>query len=57
MGLIKPQNAIHNNRQCGPCFGGGCDIAISDKCNLNNYSGSAFPDSYNFKSKPYSQNE
>ncbi len=55
MDLIKPEHAIINNRQYGPCFGG--DIQLSDKCNANKSSSLNFPYSYNFTAKPYTQNQ
>ncbi len=61
MDLVQPQNAIYNDREWGPTFGGGvgsvCDIALSDKCNINKNSFANFPNAYNFTSKPYTNNQ
>ena len=61
MDLAHPQYAIYNNRYMGPTFGGSndgpCDIALHDKCNINKNSYAYFPNSYNFTSKPYTNNQ
>lgn len=46
MTLVDPLKAIQCSTSWGPCFGGGCDIAIADKCDVKN-SSSLFPTSYN----------
>ena len=40
-------NAIRNNKDFGPKFGGGRDLCLSNECNRNNESYAAFPTSYN----------
>ena len=55
MDSTKPDYAIYNNRQWGPCFGD--DIQLSDKCNTNRNSSLHFPYLYNFTAKQYNQKE
>ena len=42
---ITDENLIYCNKDCGPIFGNGHDLCLTDKCNVNNcYSN--FPDTY-----------
>jgi hypothetical protein len=43
--------AILNHKDYGPIFGGGNDLAIGNKCNLDKSSYANFPTSYNYKEK------
>ncbi len=51
MELIRPDKAIQCIPSYGPVFGGGADLAVSDKCNVNNNSCTNFSYSYNYKDK------
>jgi hypothetical protein len=57
MTITNHQNAIGNNYNYGPIFGGSGDIAIYDKCNQSNGSYTNFPNSYNLASNPYTNNQ
>lgn len=50
MTLVDSEKAIQCSANWGPCFGGGCDIAIADKCDSKD-SSSVFPTSYNCHGK------
>lgn len=39
--------SLYYKRECGPVFGGGFDISISNQCNKNEDSFTSFPSSYN----------
>ena len=44
--VIKKRFAVAHHRQCGPCFGAGADLFISNNCNKNMDSYSNLPHSY-----------
>jgi hypothetical protein len=49
MTLVKNQErkAIYNQKDWGPIFGAGHDVAIADHCDINSDSYAEFPYSYN----------
>ena len=49
MSLKQHEKAIYCHNENGPCFGGGCDIYIANKCDTNKESYADFPTSYNSK--------
>lgn len=56
MVLKEGGKAIYCHSERGPCFGGGCDIYIGDKCDVSQESYADFPTSYNYKD-PYNNNQ
>lgn len=50
MDLIDTRYAVYHDSACGPAFGGGSDLYLSDCCNNNKSSYAKFPHSYNFPS-------
>jgi hypothetical protein len=56
MTLTDPHKAIFGRKSNGPTFGGGCDLAIADKCNTNRSSYAHFATSYNYYGK-YQRNQ
>ena len=45
--LIEKKKATYQHKDLGPRFGGGCDLYLSNQCNVNNNSNGNFPHSYN----------
>lgn len=49
MTLTRPEKSIQCIPTYGPVFGGGCDIAVTDDCNISNKNTTNFPYSYNYE--------